>query len=146
MPMQETWYLGGEVPLEEEMVTHSSILAWEIPRTEKPGGLQSTGSQRVGHDWMTKRQQLIQVRPWRAVRIPCSLSCGPKTSCLSSSWELVGNADFWPDESAPFWTGSQVCVIDLEAVLGNWGVAEPWGQVWSGPSPWREARGRLYPD
>ena len=38
--------LGGEDPLEEEMATHSSILAWEIPWTEKPGGLQSTGSQK----------------------------------------------------------------------------------------------------
>ena len=38
--------------LEEEMATHSSILVWEIPWTEEPGGLQSTGSQRVGHDWV----------------------------------------------------------------------------------------------
>ena len=40
--------LGLEDPLEEEMATHSSILAWEIPWTEEPGGLQSMGSQRVG--------------------------------------------------------------------------------------------------
>ena len=39
--------------LEEEMATHSSILAWKISWTEVPGGLQSVGSQRVGHDWMT---------------------------------------------------------------------------------------------
>ena len=38
-------------PLEKEMATHSSILAWRIPWTEEPGGLQSTGLQRVGHDW-----------------------------------------------------------------------------------------------
>ena len=43
--------LGGEDPLEEAMATHSSILAWEIPWTEKPGGVQSIGSHRVGHDW-----------------------------------------------------------------------------------------------
>ena len=42
--------LGQEDPLEEGMATHSSILAWRIPWTEEPGGLQSTGSQRVGHD------------------------------------------------------------------------------------------------
>ena len=42
--------LGREVPLEKEMATHSSILAWRIPWTEEPGGLQSTGWQRVGHD------------------------------------------------------------------------------------------------
>ena len=48
----ETWVrsLGREDPLEEEMVTHSSILAWRIPWTEKPGRLQPSGSQRVGHD------------------------------------------------------------------------------------------------
>ena len=51
----ETWVqsLGWEDPLEKEMETHSSILAWRIPRTEEPGGLQSMKSQRVGHDWMT---------------------------------------------------------------------------------------------
>ena len=50
--MQETWVgsLGHEDPLEKEIATHSSILAWEIPWTEKPGGLQSMGLQRVGHD------------------------------------------------------------------------------------------------
>ena len=46
--MQERWVqsLGQEDPLEEEMATHSSILAWEIPRTEEPGGLQSVESQK----------------------------------------------------------------------------------------------------
>ena len=50
--MQETriWPLGGEDPLEKGMATHSSILAWRIPQTEKPGRLQSMGSQRVRHD------------------------------------------------------------------------------------------------
>ena len=50
--MQETQvrFLGGEDPLEEEMATHSSVLAWKIPRAEEPGGLQSMGSQRVVRD------------------------------------------------------------------------------------------------
>ena len=50
--MQETWVrsLGQEDPLEKEMATHSTTLAWKIPWTEKPGRLQSMGSQRVGHD------------------------------------------------------------------------------------------------
>ena len=50
--MRETWVpsLGWDGPLEESMATHSSILTWRIPLTEKPGGLQSTGLQRVGHD------------------------------------------------------------------------------------------------
>ena len=42
--------LGREDPLEKRMATHSSILAWRIPWTEEPGGLQSIGLQRVGHD------------------------------------------------------------------------------------------------
>ena len=50
--MQETWVrpLGWEDPLEKEMATHSSIIPWRIPWTEEPARLQSTGSQRVGHD------------------------------------------------------------------------------------------------
>ena len=50
--MQETWVqsLGQEDPLEKEMGTHSSTPAWKIPWTEEPGGLQSMGSQRVGHN------------------------------------------------------------------------------------------------
>ena len=53
--MWETWVwsLGQEDPPEKGMATHSSILAWEIPWTEQPGGLPSTGSQRVRHDWAT---------------------------------------------------------------------------------------------
>ena len=49
--MQETWVqsLGLEDPLEEEMKTHSSILAWEIPWTEEPGGIQSLGLQKNPH-------------------------------------------------------------------------------------------------
>ena len=50
--IQEKWVgsLCQEDPLEKEMATHSSILAWKIPWTEEPGGLQSMGSQTVGHD------------------------------------------------------------------------------------------------
>ena len=50
--MRETWIpsLGWEDPLEKEMETQASTLAWKIPWTEEPGMLQSVGSQRVGHD------------------------------------------------------------------------------------------------
>ena len=53
--MQETqvWSLGREDPLEKEMATNSSSLAWRIPWREEPGRLQSMGSQRVRHDWAT---------------------------------------------------------------------------------------------
>ena len=55
--MWETWVwsLGWENPLEKRMSIHSSILAWDIPWTEEPGGLQSMGLQRVGHNWVTNR-------------------------------------------------------------------------------------------
>ena len=55
--MREIWvhFLGQEYPLEKEMGTHSSILAWEIPWTEEPGRLQSLG-RRVGHDLVTKQE------------------------------------------------------------------------------------------
>ena len=54
--MQETWVrsLGQEDPLGKEMATQSSILAWEIPWTKEPGGLQSMASERVGQDLVTK--------------------------------------------------------------------------------------------
>ena len=60
-PMQETqvWSLGQEDPLEKEMAIHFSILAWEIPWTEEPGGLQSTGLQWVGHDWSDLAQHRV---------------------------------------------------------------------------------------
>ena len=64
--MQETWVrsLGREDPLEKEMATHSSILAWEIPGTEEPGRLQFMELQRVRHNLMTKTtatKQCLQV-------------------------------------------------------------------------------------
>ena len=57
--MKEMWVrsLIWEDPLEEEMATHSSVLAREVPRTEEPGGLWSMGSQRLRHDLATKQQQ-----------------------------------------------------------------------------------------
>ena len=57
LPMQEKRVesLGREDPLEKGMATHSSVLAWRIPWTEEPGGLQSVGSQRVRHDLVTKQ-------------------------------------------------------------------------------------------
>ena len=64
-----TWVqsLGQEDPLEEKMGTHSSILDWRIPWTVEPGGLQSTESQRVGHD--------------RATEYPCNMIILPDRSC-----------------------------------------------------------------
>ena len=69
--MRETWvrFLGQEDSLEKEMATHSSILAWRILWTEEPGGLQSIGSQRVGHDWGTSLH-VTSVSACREVSVP----------------------------------------------------------------------------
>ena len=70
--MQETLLpsLGQEDPLEKGM-THSSVLGWRIPWTEEPGGLQSTGLQRVRHDLVTKQQlvYMIIIRPHNSGRM-----------------------------------------------------------------------------
>ena len=62
--MEETWVrsLGQEDPLEKEMATHSSTLAWKIPWTEKPCSLQHMGSQRVGHNWATSLSISVNTR------------------------------------------------------------------------------------
>ena len=60
LAMQEPWVwsLGWEDPLEKVLATHSTVLAWRIPWTEEPGGLQSMGSQRVRHDWVTEHTHI----------------------------------------------------------------------------------------
>ena len=82
--MQETgvWSLGGEDTLEKETTTHSSIVAWRIPWTGEPGGLQSMGSQRIRHNWVTwhptpvllpgkshGRRSLVGCSPWGRTRL-----------------------------------------------------------------------------
>ena len=84
--MQETWVqsLDWEDPLEKEMATHSSFLAWRIPWTEEPGGLQSLGSQRVRHNWVMRLDHsvshLVVFWIWH---LPSCLE--HSTSCLTSS-------------------------------------------------------------
>ena len=80
--MWQTWVqsLGWEDPLEKEMSTHSSILAWRIPWTEELGGLQSMGSQRVGHDWVTSVS-------WQTLNLLSH-------DCLAHSPSAVGTRDF----------------------------------------------------
>ena len=58
----QVWPLGQEDPLEKEMATHPSILAWEIPRTEDSGGLQSMGLQRIGHDFSNQTTMNVSYR------------------------------------------------------------------------------------
>ena len=85
----------GSIPgwgrsLEKEMTPHSSILAWEIPCTEEPGGLQSVGLQRVRHDLVTKQQQQPST-PCGCALIPGCVICKP----LGHRWAM--------------WTGSGLC-------------------------------------
>ena len=73
----------GSIPglgrsLEKGMATHSSILAWRIPWTEEPGGLQSMGSQRVEQDWSDLAQRVTQCLLWGAVS--CTVGCVPMVS------------------------------------------------------------------
>ena len=79
MPVQS---LGLEEPLEKGMATHSNILAWRIPGTEEPGGLQAMDSQRVEHNWATKRRRRWHPTPvllpgkshgWRSL-----VGCSPR--------------------------------------------------------------------
>ena len=80
--MQETRVqsLGWDDPLEKEMATHSSVLAWRIPWTEEPDGLQSMGLQRVGHNWATN----THTQTGKQLEIQF-LSCA---SCISSAQKL----------------------------------------------------------
>ena len=88
--MRETWVhsLAREDPLEKEMATHSSTLAWKIPWTEEPCRLQSMGSQRVGHDWTTSLHFLIvnlQCCVYSKVMCVCVCVCVYTASLVTQS-------------------------------------------------------------
>ena len=90
--------LYQEDPLEEEMATHSSILAWRIPCTEEPGGLWSMGLQRVGHDWAAKQQHNKERQRCSIIKNPASDTMtqgqeeshhiGPLCAPHRHSWDL----------------------------------------------------------
>ena len=88
--MRETWVqsLGREDPLEKEMATHSSILAGRIPGTEEPGGLQSTGSQRIGHDWATSLHSTSQCNS-DSCTMNCSASKKEQKHAICSSMDAT---------------------------------------------------------
>ena len=80
---QKTWVqsLGQEDPLEKEMATHFSTLAWKIPWTEEPGRLQSMGSQRVGHDWVTSLSLSVKAMIFPVVMYGCESWTIKKAEC-----------------------------------------------------------------
>ena len=96
--MWETWVwsLGREDPLEKEMAPHSSTLAWRIPWMEEPGGLQSTGSQRVGHDWATSLSlsvpKNIQISKDLSHQISWNRVCQSTLNSLRGCWRSTAIA------------------------------------------------------
>ena len=77
---------------EKEMATYSSLLAWEVPQAEKPAGLQPVGSQRAGHDWAAKQQQMVQaMRTVNEERF-----CGNKRKTKINGWNWLQNPFFSP--------------------------------------------------
>ena len=98
---RQVQYLGQEDPLEEGMATHSSILAWRISWTEERGGLQSMGSQRVGHDWGNLAHSTVM---WRKTR-PLSQQ-GPWTSrWVRQKWYLASHV--WKYLMIPFYLSAK---------------------------------------
>ena len=72
--------LGREDPLEKEMATHSSILAWRIPWTEEPGGQQSMGLQRVRHDLVSKQQHRRKLKRKESLRHTTYMTADTRTN------------------------------------------------------------------
>ena len=87
----ETWVLslGQEDHLEEGMATHSSILAWRVPWTEKPEGLQSMGSQRVRHNWSDLA--------WTLGRVPSKLGKNVKIGRIHKILFLTSLSTWWTE-------------------------------------------------
>ena len=90
----QVWFLDQEDPLEEEMATGSSILAWKIPWREEPGGLQSMGSQRARHDWASEHARtrigiwLFQAR--LIVSESLQATCNPPLNLLQRLRRTLG--------------------------------------------------------
>ena len=93
------WSMGREDTLEEEMATHSSILAWKIPWTDEPGRLHSKGSQRVGHDWATEHTQ------WE------------NKQCASQYFGSYGAFFFEPANWYFSWSFYHVCSFPKDAII-----------------------------
>ena len=132
-PMQETqvWSLSQEDPLEKEMATHSSILAWKIPRTEEPGQLQSMRSQRDTTEWLSTHIHIISIPSSRrktAGWISAQYKGDIKT-CLSPWWTvkaLQEGINAFQIARRSYWTaqGTLLSVMWQSGWEGNFGENE----------------------
>ena len=151
--MQETqviWVrsLGQEDPLEEDMATHSSILAWETPWTEEPGKLQSMGSQRVRHDWGSEHtnELCMEITDWGLGRGGeggfllmffffhiFAVFCYQTDNSLLLKWFFLSTQVFYKFGNLSWLLGLFIKLInELEGTLirfshvqGTWGVCVP---------------------
>ena len=124
--MQEiqVWSLGWEDPLEEEMATHPSILSWEIPWTEEPGGLRFMESQRVRYDLTTKHQQVVS-----NTRIKLEWTLWKPSLWWLSWWRIACNAGDWVQSLGwkdPLDEGTPLQYSGLEQSMGSQRVGHDW--------------------
>ena len=107
--------LGQEDPLENEMATHSSVLAWKIPWTEEPGGLLPIGSQRVRHDWVTSLSSFL------FQKIIIELPCYPAVSLLRI-YTKESNSKFQRDIHTPIFVATLFTIPKHESNLRKQGT------------------------
>ena len=122
--MWETWVqsLGWEDPLEKEMATHSSILAWKIPWTEEPGRLWSMGSQTVGHDWAT----------FTSLRM--TISVGTERAFAENSTSILTNSQLLPAgyrENTPQHTRSHIWQTHSKRNTQWWKAKSLPAKIWN---------------
>ena len=101
MPETGLWSLGWEDPPQEEITTHSSILAWRIPWTEEPGGLQSLGMQRGGHGWahttaLGRFRKVLKSRWQRGVAPACTRLQAVPPECMQPHGRVKQREDVAP--------------------------------------------------
>ena len=151
----EVWSLGQEDPLEQEMVTHSSILAWEIPWTEEPSRLQSVGLQRVGFDLTAQQQcnamiylfcnwKLVPFEPlpqslqahWCLGKLRASHFCCPFRIRATHKFHNTARIPLWSWGPSPTWRtllalGS--CLLPSSPPSTSLSSAPSWGWIWEVP-------------
>ena len=127
--MQEMWVqsLGWEDPLEKGIAAHSSTLAWRIPWTEEPGGLQSMGLQRVGHDWVTDTFRFQEVTGSLEGSVIHSVDTlrwlGFYDSCFQFTWDFQ-----FQQRSCRAWNNEWLSCSQCGLVADNLRYSAPWRQ------------------